>query len=192
MSYQVLRNLCYIVASILFVIGLKMLSSKATARKGNLVSAVGMLIAIVTTLSAMPQIRWEWILMAGSAGAVIGAAAARLVKMTSMPEMVGLFNGFGGLASMLVGWAEFHGAWAGAEAMNLFMSVSLSLAVIIGAVTFSGSLIAFGKLAGMVTGKAVVYQRQNQIYAAAVFGILVFGSLFCMLKTDGQIGKRLI
>jgi NAD(P) transhydrogenase subunit beta len=147
-----------------------------------------MLIAIVTTLTAMPHFRWEWILIAGGGGAVIGAAAARLVKMTSMPEMVGLFNGFGGLASMLVGWAEYHGVWAAAKSTNLFMSVSLMLAVIIGAITFSGSLVAFGKLAGMITGKAVVYKRQNQINAAAVIAILVFGCLFCLVKTDMDAG----
>ena len=187
MNPQMIRGLFYIAASILFVFGLKMLSSKTTARKGNLVSAIGMLIAIVTTLTAMPEIRWIWIGIGTGIGGVVGLLAARLVKMTSMPEMVGLFNGFGGLASMLVGWSEFHKAWAVSDAAGLFTTVALALAVIIGAVTFSGSLVAFGKLAGVVPGKAVIYQRQNLINAATLFAILAFGFLFCMLKTDSRV-----
>ena len=184
MNPQIIRGLFYIVSSILFVFGLKMLSSKATARKGNIVSAIGMLIAILTTLTAMAEIRWMWIGVGAGVGTLIGIVAARWVKMTSMPEMVGLFNGFGGLASMLVGWSEFHKAWAGSNAMGLFISVSLALALIIGAVTFSGSLVAFGKLAEALPGKAVVYKRQNLINAATLLAIVAFGFLFCILKTD--------
>ena len=184
MNPQIIRGLFYIVASILFVLGLKMLSSKATARKGNLVSAVGMLIAILTTLTAMHEIRWGWILAGAGIGSIAGLLAARLVKMTSMPEMVGLFNGFGGLASMLVGWSEFHRTWAASDTAGLFTTVSLALAVIIGSVTFSGSLVAFGKLAGMMTGKAVVYPRQNLMNAATVLAIVALGFLFCLLKPD--------
>jgi NAD(P) transhydrogenase subunit beta len=182
-----IQGLFYIGASILFVFGLKMLSSKSTARKGNLISAVGMLIAILTTLTAMPEIRWVWIGVGAGVGAIVGILAARLVKMTSMPEMVGLFNGFGGLASMLVGWSEFHGSWAASNAAGLFTTVALALAVIIGAVTFSGSLVAFGKLAGVFPGKAVVYARQNLINAAALFAIVAISFLFCMVKTDGRL-----
>ena len=93
MNPELIRGILYIIASICFVFGLKMLSSPATARKGNLVSAVGMLIAIATTLTAMAEIRWSWILIAACLGSGFGAAAARLVKMTSMPQMVGLTIG---------------------------------------------------------------------------------------------------
>jgi len=177
---QLIRGLCYIAASILFVVGLKMLSRQATARKGNLVSALGMLIAVATTLTAMPEIRWVWIAVGAGLGTVIGILAARLVKMTSMPEMVGLFNGFGGLASMLVGWSEFHGSWAATESVGLFITVAVVLSVLIGAVTFSGSLVAFGKLAGMIPGKATVYKRQNLINGAVLAGLLLGGVLFCV------------
>ena len=112
MNGELVRGILYIVASIFFVFGLKMLSSPATARRGNIVSAVGMLIAMGTTFSAMTEIRWVWLITGLGIGTLVGVLAARLVKMTSMPEMVGLFNGFGGLASMLVGWAEYHGIWA--------------------------------------------------------------------------------
>ncbi len=184
MNVQLARGLCYIVASILFVFGLKMLSSKNTARKGNVVSAAGMLIAIVTTLTAMAEIKWAWIIGAAGAGAAIGVLAARLVKMTSMPQMVGLFNGFGGLASLLVGWSEFHGPWAAAGAIDLFTIVAIFLTIVIGGVTFSGSLVAFGKLAGRITGKPILYRGQNLSNGAVLIALLVLGDFFCVQKLD--------
>ena len=153
MNLELVRGICYIIASIFFVFGLKMLSSPTTARRGNLVSAIGMLIAVVTALSAMTEIKWAWIIAGAGIGSAIGASAARLVKMTSMPQMVGLFNGFGGLASLLVGFSEFHSRWAGVDITQLFTMVAIFLTVLTGGVTFSGSLVAYGKLAGMVTGK---------------------------------------
>ena len=184
MNPQIIRGLCYIVASIFFVFGLKMLSSKATARKGNIVSAIGMLMAIGITLTAMTEIRWLWIIAGAGIGSLVGAFAARLVKMTSMPEMVGLFNGFGGLASMLVGWSEFHGSWAASGAIDLFTTVAILLTVVIGGVTFSGSLVAFGKLAAMIPGKPILYKGQNLANAAVVIAILALGVFFCSQKLD--------
>jgi NAD(P) transhydrogenase subunit beta len=150
---ELIRGLLYILASILFVLGLKMLRSPVTARRGNIVSALGMLIAVATTLTAMAEIRWVWLATGAGAGALIGVVAARWVKMTSMPEMVGLFNGFGGLASMLVGWAEYHGVWAAGSGIHLFTRVAIFLTVLIGGVTFSGSLVAYGKLSATITGR---------------------------------------
>jgi NAD(P) transhydrogenase subunit beta len=173
------RGLCYIVASIFFVFGLKMLSSPTTARKGNMVSSIGMLIAIITALTAMTDIKWAWIIAGAGIGSTIGALAARLVKMTSMPQMVGLFNGFGGLASLLVGWSEFHGRWADADATRLFTMVAIFLTVLTGGVTFSGSLVAFGKLAGMVTGKPVLYKGRNAVNAIILIAMVVLGVFFC-------------
>lgn len=184
MNPQIIRSLFYIVASIFFVFGLKMLSSKATARKGNILSSIGMLIAIGVTLTAMTEIRWSWIIAGAGIGSLVGVLAARLVKMTSIPEMVGLFNGFGGLASMLVGWSEFHGSWAASEAIGLFTTVAIVLSIIIGGITFSGSLVAFGKLAAMIPGKAIVYKRQNLINAAVLITIFALGTLFCIQKLD--------
>ena len=140
MTIEALINPLYIVASVLFIFGLKMLSSPTTARQGNMVSAIGMLVAIVTALSAMTEIKWAWIIAGAGIGATIGALAASLVQMTSMPQMVGLFNGLGGLASLLVGWSEFHGKWAGASAIDRFTSIAIFLTILIGGVTFSGSL----------------------------------------------------
>ncbi len=134
-------NYLYIAASIFFIYGLKMLGKASTARKGNLVSAIGMLIAIVATL-ILAKLDLKWIALGAVIGSVIGAAAARLVKMTSMPEMVGLFNGFGGLASLLVGWAEYHRIVTGFES-SLFTLVAIGATVLIGGVTFSGSMVAY-------------------------------------------------
>jgi NAD(P) transhydrogenase subunit beta len=93
---ETLVNLLYIISAMLFVFGLKRLSRADTARKGNMISAIGMLLAIVTALASDNLIHWPWIVVGLAAGSVIGALAARLVAMTSMPEMVALFNGFGG------------------------------------------------------------------------------------------------
>ncbi|MEJ2648935.1 MAG: NAD(P)(+) transhydrogenase (Re/Si-specific) subunit beta [Sedimentisphaerales bacterium] len=185
MNPEIIRGLCYIAASILFVFGLKMLSSPVTARKGNLISSFGMLIAIVTALTAMVEIKWVWLIASAGIGSAIGASAARFVKMTAMPQMVGLFNGFGGLASLLVGFSEFHGRWASDETTTLFTMIAMCLTVIIGAITFSGSLIAFGKLAGMIKGKPVLYKGQNAINAAILIIIVVLGIYFCI----HQIGQ---
>jgi len=183
-SPELVRGFLYIVASILFVFGLKMLSSPVTARRGNLVSALGMLVAVVTTLTAMTEVRWVWLIGGAGLGAVVGAPAARLVKMTSMPEMVGLFNGFGGLASMLVGWAEYHGAWAHADPILLFTRVAVLLTVLIGGVTFTGSLVAYSKLSGTITGKPVLYKGQNIVNAILLLAVVALGVFFAMQRPD--------
>src|SRR5690606_28881702 len=107
MSPEILINSAYIVASILFIIGLKMLGRQGTARTGNLLSSIGMLLAIVVTLLDRNVIDFTWITVGLVLGTTIGIACARLVKMTAMPEMVALLNGFGGLASLIVGAAEY-------------------------------------------------------------------------------------
>lgn len=184
MNPELIRGLLYIVASIFFIFGLKMLSSQATARRGNLVSAIGMLIAVVTTVTAMEDIRWFWVVFGVALGGVAGALAARLVKMTAMPEMVGLFNGFGGLASLLVGWSEYHGKWAASGSLSLFTTIAIFLTVLIGAVTFSGSMVAYGKLSTLITGRPVLYKRQNLVNAFVLGALAGLGVLFCVQKLD--------
>ncbi|MDP6491602.1 MAG: NAD(P)(+) transhydrogenase (Re/Si-specific) subunit beta [Kiritimatiellia bacterium] len=181
---QNLRDYLYIAASILFIYGLKMLSKATTARKGNLVSSVGMLIAIVATLLLADQnpnteIQWMWIVTGAVIGSVIGAAAARLVKMTSMPEMVGLFNGFGGLASLLVGWAEYHKIATQGEG-SLFTLVAIGATVLIGGVTFSGSMIAYAKLAGKMDGKPILFKGQQLVNGALLLIAVAAAVMFCM------------
>lgn len=173
MSFDAFINLSYIVASILFIFGLKMLSSADTARRGNMVSALGMLIAIIATLFYQGM-SYHWIIIGLLIGGSIGAYAARTVKMTSMPEMVALFNGFGGIASLLVGWAEFH-AHPASPAFTLF---AISLAVLIGGITFSGSIIAYAKLAEKIDGKPLLFKGQQVVNAGLVAGAVLLIIVF--------------
>src|SRR6056300_941534 len=159
-------ELAYVVASALFIFGLKLLGSAATARKGNTMSSVGMLIAIVAALIDQGIVEYQWIIAGVLVGGLIGATAARMVQMTSMPEMVALFNGFGGLASLLVGWAALN-ADAGA-----FTVVTIVLSVLIGGVTFTGSLIAYGKLSESIVSGAILFRGQQIVNSLLVLGIV--------------------
>ncbi len=172
-------NISYIVASIIFIYGLKMLGRQDTARRANMISAVGMLIAIVATLLSK-GLSYQWIIVGMVVGSAIGAYAAQTVKMTAMPEMVGLFNGFGGLASLLVGMAEYHlHPHSSVETL-----VSIYLTVLIGAVTFSGSLIAWGKLSEKLSGKPVLFRGQKQINGALLAGVLAMGVWFTIYPVE--------
>ena len=109
MTTELMTQLGYVLAAGLFIFGLKMLGSPATARRGNMISAVGMLVAIVSALLDQGIVDFTYIAAGMVVGGAIGAIAARAVAMTAMPEMVALFNGFGGAASLLVGWAALSG-----------------------------------------------------------------------------------
>ncbi len=172
---SVFVNIAYIVASVLFIYGLKMLGRAETARRGNLVSAAGMLLAIVVTLS-VSGLAYTWIFVGLAVGAVIGVVAARTVQMTQMPEMVALLNGSGGLASLLVGWAEYQRA----PQTDAFTAVAIFLAVLIGGVTFTGSLVAFGKLSGRLEGKPIQFNNQQLVNAALLGGALLIGIIFAL------------
>lgn len=173
----------YIIAASLFVVGLKMLSSPATARRGNVVSAVGMLLAIVATL-IKGDLSFTWIIAGIVVGSGIGAVSAYRVKMTAMPEMVGLFNGFGGLASMLVGWAEYHMH----PDASTFTIVSIYLTVLIGGVTFSGSVLAFAKLAEVVvTGRPVTFRGQHIVNGLLLAAAVLFGIIFTLAPESSYV-----
>ena len=185
---QPLINYLYIAASVLFVIGLKMLNRAESARRGNVVSGVGMLIAIVATL-LLAGMEFHWILLGAVIGSAIGAVAAQRVQMTAMPEMVGLFNGFGGLASLLVAWAEFHKwrveGWAtyyallgpGAPDSPVFTAVAIGLTAVVGAVTFSGSLVAYLKLAEKISGKPFLFAGQQLVNGLLLLAVLAATAL---------------
>ena len=172
---SVFVNIAYIVASVLFIYGLKMLGRAETARRGNLVSAAGMLLAILVTLS-VSGLAYTWIFVGLAVGAVVGVVAARTVQMTQMPEMVALLNGSGGLASLLVGWAEYQRA----PQTDAFTAVAIFLAVLIGGVTFTGSLVAFGKLSGRLEGKPIQFNNQQLVNAALLGGALLIGIIFAL------------
>ena len=162
-------NLAYIFASILFIFGLKMLSSPETAQRGNLVSASGMLIAILVTLAQNEIIAYVYLLVALIGGLIVGVSAASLVKMTSMPELVALFNGFGGIASLLVGVAEFINP----SSSTLIQIIAISFTVLIGGITFSGSLVAFGKLSEIISGKPLILFGQRFVLSALLLFALL-------------------
>ena len=165
-------QLAYLLSAILFILGLKRLSSPATARRGNVLAALGMLLAVAVTLLDEHILSFEWIVAGLLGGAVIGALMARLVKMTAMPQMVAVFNGFGGLASGLVAAAEFLIGPAVGAPVTLDASISIMAGTLIGAVTFSGSLVAFGKLQGFVTEKPVTYPAQQVVNGVLFLGLL--------------------
>ncbi|MDG2060246.1 MAG: NAD(P)(+) transhydrogenase (Re/Si-specific) subunit beta [SAR86 cluster bacterium] len=164
-------SLAYIGASILFIFGLKMLGSPATARRGNLLSALGMLLAVVITLLNKDIVSWQFITLAAILGAIIGSATAILVKMTSMPEMVAVFNGFGGLASLLVGSGEYLSG----DLHNSATLFAIYLTLLIGGVTFTGSLVAYGKLSEIISGSPLLYRGQQIVNGILLLILLGVG-----------------
>lgn len=195
MEASSLINFFYIVSAILFILGIKMLGSADTARRGNGLSSIGMLIAVIVTLIDKQVFdSWVWIAGGIGAGAVIGFVAAKKVQMTSMPELVALFNGFGGLASLFVGWAEYQKIKdANAGLMGDLLNPSLDhftasvvfLAVFIGGITFTGSIYAWGKLSGKIGGQAKVFSGQKAFNMMLMLGVLVCGVLYAAAP-DGE------
>jgi len=180
MDMQNLTNIAYVVAAVLFMLDLKMLAHPRTAVRGNYLGFIGMLIAIVATLVS-GRFDWTYIILGIAIGSVIGAVAALKVKMTSMPELVGLFNGFGGAASVLVAGsalvATYSAVAAGAVTGDLQMKVATVLSGIIGSVTFFGSYVAFGKLAEFLFVKWKLHPWQRVVKYG--FSVLVAaGSLW--------------
>jgi NAD(P) transhydrogenase subunit beta len=170
---EILIDFGYIVASILFIVGIKMLGRPQRARRGNMVSALGMLIAVIAALFEC-CLSFSWVIAGMLIGACIGIVAARAVKMTSMPQMVAILNGFGGLASLLVGWENYHSL----PESNLFITTAIILAVLIGGVAFSGSVIAYGKLSGRLSGKPIFFSGQKIVNAAIIVSILICATFF--------------
>jgi len=170
----------FVVAAALFIYGLKQLGSPATARRGNLISSTGMLIAIVSALVDQGIVEYQFILIGIALGSIVGVAAARLVQMTSMPEMVALFNGFGGMASLLVGWAALS------PAAGTFNLVTIVLSILIGGLTFTGSLVAYGKLSETISSAAVMFTGQQVVNSLIVLSILASAFMFCLQPTDPQ------
>ena len=171
MDISILVNLIYIAASILFIVGLKMLGSPDTARQGNFLSSSGMLIAVVITLLDQSIIDYRFIAGALLAGSIVGYFAATKVQMTSMPEMVAIFNGFGGIASLLVGSAEY----VASSLNNPALMGAIYMTVLIGGLTFTGSLVAYGKLSEVISGKPFLYKGQQFVNAILLLAILIVG-----------------
>ncbi|MDX1647609.1 MAG: NAD(P)(+) transhydrogenase (Re/Si-specific) subunit beta [Longimicrobiales bacterium] len=169
MNPEIFIELIYLLSAVLFVVGLKRLQSPATARGGNALAALAMLLAIVATLVDTEILSWTGILVGVAIGGLIGGVAARRVEMTEMPQLVGIFNGFGGGASALVAIAEFTANPAMGPGTT---GVTIMIGTLIGAVTFTGSFVAFGKLQGLLTGNPIVFPGQNWVNLLIFLGIL--------------------
>lgn len=182
---QIVSYIIYLVASILFIFGIKKLGSPKTARQGNFLSSLGMFLAVVITLFDHMIISYEWIIVGLITGSLIGSVMALKVQMTGMPQMVGLLNGFGGGASALVALGEYFKVENPAFEPNI--SITIVLSVLIGAVTFTGSLIAFGKLQGLVTGKVVKYPMQNPLNVLLFLAVLTAGAFVVVDTTQYEL-----
>ncbi len=168
-------RLLYLVAAVLFITGLKQLQSPETARQGNRISGVGMLLAVLVTLLDQHIVGYGVIAAGMLVGTALGVWLAYTVKMTSMPQMVALLNGFGGGASLLVAIAEFLHAREEGVMQAVDVGISTHLGVLIGAVTLTGSVIAWAKLQEVMTGKAIVFGGQKMVNALMFLAVLALG-----------------
>jgi len=174
--------LAYLIASVCFILTLLLLSSPKHARLGNLLGSVGMLVAVVATLVHRDIITYKWIVPGLIVGSMIGASMAAWIPMTKMPERIALSHCFGGLAAALVGVAEYvhHGS-----EIHRFTMGALGLEVFLGFLTFTGSLMAYGKLQGIISGAPLTYKGQNYSNIAMFFAALV---LLVLLVRDPSQG----
>ena len=166
-------NLSYVLSSVLFILGIKKLSHPKTARNGNLLAFIAMFIAIIATLISYDQLDYKIIFMGITIGAIIGSVFAVKVEMTQMPQMVAIFNGFGGAASALVAAAEYLDL----SQPSSFTLTTIVLSIFIGTLTFTGSFIAFGKLQGFISGQPIVFSG-NQLFNALIAIALVTTGYF--------------
>ncbi len=176
-----LSNIAYLVSSALFILGLKNLSSPKTARTGNVLAMSGMLLAVLVTLLDKQIVDFTHIVAGVVVGSFVGVWVARKVSMTAMPQTVAVFNGFGGAASALVAMAEYVRMKSHPQGFEI---LTLVLGVLVGTLTLTGSLIAFGKLQGLVSGKPLVFPLQKTINALLLLVILGLGALFFSAPED--------
>ncbi|MFP6627185.1 MAG: NAD(P)(+) transhydrogenase (Re/Si-specific) subunit beta, partial [Deltaproteobacteria bacterium] len=170
-------EILYLVSSVLFILGLRGLTSPVTARRGVLLAELGMVAAVWGTLLHPDLVTFKWIVIAGVIGAAIGIAMSALIPMTKMPERIALSHAFGGLAAALVGVSEYynHQVLASGHGLDHVTMGAIGFEVMFGAVTFTGSLMAFGKLQGVVTSRNITYPFQNAT------NIAMFGAMATLL-----------
>ncbi len=180
-----LTAFAYLVAAVLFILALRGLSSPESSRRGNMLGMIGMAIAIITTILSPEITSYGWILTALAIGAVIGIFIARKIAMTAMPQLVAAFHSLVGMAAVLVAGAAFSNPLAfgiANAAGEIFIAsrIEMGLGVVIGAITFSGSVIAFTKLQGLVSGRPIVFAGQH--FLNALIGLLIIGLIvyFCI------------
>ncbi|MFQ5604219.1 MAG: NAD(P)(+) transhydrogenase (Re/Si-specific) subunit beta [bacterium] len=175
-----ITNIVYLLSAVLFILGLKNLGSPKTARRGNLLAMLAMLLAILVTLIDQKILDYTYIIAGLVVGSAIGAFAAKKVQLTEMPQMVALFNGFGGGASTMVAAAEYFQLSAQPHTNDL---ITIALSILIGTVTFFGSLIAFAKLQGIMRGAPITYHGQHFVNGFLITAIVVMGVILVMNPT---------
>lgn len=168
---HIIANSCYLIASVLFILGLKGLTHPRSAARGNLLGAAGMLIAVLTALASETGLHWAYIIGGMILGGAIGTLLAMKIQMTAMPQLVALFNGFGGGASLLVATAAFVSSTPTAR-MDLQTSIAASASAVIGAVTLFGSTIAFAKLQRLIR-KTITFPGHKILNGILAFAIVV-------------------
>jgi NAD(P) transhydrogenase subunit beta len=182
-------SLVYLVSGICFIMALRGLASPETARNGNLFGVFGMALAIVTTLFLIEASSLGWIALAVAAGGGCGAFVARKIKMTALPQLVAAFHSLVGLAAVLVASAAFlnPNAYGIAQGGSIHLSslIEMGLGAAIGAITFTGSLVAFSKLQGLVSGKPLIFRFQHQLNLA--LGILIVVSVLVLVLTQDSL-----
>ncbi len=187
MEKALIIKIAYLIASVMFILGIKMLGKTSTARRGNFISAVAMLIAVLVTLLDSQVLSFTEIFVTILVGSAIGTVVAQRVEMTSMPEMVAIFNGFGGAASVLVATSEYwRMAHEAGYSMEMVVGVTIIISVIIGCVTLTGSLVAFGKLKGLINGRAIVFTGQHAVNAILFLAALAL-SVLVVLNPNADI-----
>ena len=194
MEYNNIILISYIISAILFILGIKKLGKVHTARQGNFLSAIGMLIAISATFFKMEAMPLNWIVAGIGLGVIIGVISATKVAMTAMPEMVAIFNGFGGGASALVASAELLKYIQDTKLYtdklletNSSLSITMFtivISVLIGTVTFTGSFIAWGKLQGKISGQPITYPGQNIINGLILIAVIIASYFFISNPND--------
>src|SRR4051795_6072361 len=172
---RVATDFAYLATIVAFILALKFLSHPATARRGNWIGAVGMLIAIAVTFAQKSVVSYWEIVVGMVVGGSFGAVAARRVKMTAMPQMVALFNGVGGGAAALISLAEFHNLAPDPGTLKTDISTAIVLSAIIGSISFAGSMIAFAKLQELIGGRPIVYPLQQVTNALLFASVLAAG-----------------
>lgn len=174
MTKTIAMNLIYLVSALMFAFGIKMLGKPATARQGNFISSLGMLIAVLATLVFQEIISYQWIIIGLLIGSALGLYKAQRAAMTEMPQTVALLHGFGGLAALLVDWVAFD-TQPFADFLTQF---AIYLSIVIGGITFTGSLVAWGKLSEILPGRSIAFPGMKLFNVLCLLLIIIGGYIF--------------
>ena len=182
-----LITVSYLASAVLFILALGGLSTNDTARRGNLFGIIGMAIALVVTIAAFVTRHYEWLIVIMAVGGVIGFVLARRVQMTQMPELVAILHSLVGLAAVLIGIATFldkAGQYSGVE--RTILEIEIYVGIAIGALTFTGSVIAYGKLSGMIGGKPMLLPARHWLNLALFIAVVIIGAKFVGAEDPDQ------